>query len=292
MDIQSTPGKGTSVAVELPAPEGASVRRVPANPPAEYGASAREVTNGIAAYAGTEPVSGRSGSSILLVEDDPDMLASLSRLLRPHFQVTTAENGEDGLRRLAEMKPMLIVSDVMMPGMDGFAFIREVRSREETAAVPVIFLTALHSHEEVLEGLQYGAVDYIRKPFDRDVFLEKIRSLLSAQSRIISDYNRRFREYLEKWDPRAGQAARMPVQSAASCRCFPTYPEAERSIGAGRKRVHEQRDSGIARSFKEDGRQSRQHNLKKNGGNPAHPAPFRNAAGGIGPAVSPARAGL
>ena len=205
VDIQSTPGKGTSVAVELPAPEGASARRVPANPPAEYGAPAREVTDGIAAYAGTEPVSGQgSGSSILLVEDDPDMLASLSRLLRPHFQVTTAENGEDGLRRLAETKPMLIVSDVMMPGMDGFAFIREVRSREETAAVPVIFLTALHSQEEVLEGLQYGAVDYIRKPFDRDVFLEKIRSLLSAQSRVISDYNRRFREYLGKWDPGEG----------------------------------------------------------------------------------------
>jgi signal transduction histidine kinase/DNA-binding NarL/FixJ family response regulator len=195
VDIQSTPGKGTAVAVELPAAEGGPVRREVSSAPVNV------IPKSIAAYTETEPA---SGSSILLVEDDPDMLASLSRLLRPHFHVTTAENGEEGLLRLAETKPKLIISDVMMPGMDGFAFIREVRSREETTAVPVIFLTALYSHEEMLEGLQYGAVDYIRKPFDRDVFLEKIRSLLATQSRIIDDYNRRFREYLGKWDPSEG----------------------------------------------------------------------------------------
>ncbi len=196
VDIQSTPGEGTTVAMELPVSEGAPVRQGAAGLPAEYGTPSKEMPKGTAASAGAGPA-----SSILLVEDDPDMRASLSRLLNPHFHVTMAPNGEEGLLRLAEMKPRLIITDVMMPGMDGFAFVREVRRREETAAVPVIFLTALHSHEKTLEGLQYGAVDYIRKPFDRDVFLEKIRSLLAAQSRIINDYNRRFREYLEKWDP-------------------------------------------------------------------------------------------
>lgn len=142
-----------------------------------------------------------NASHLLVVEDDSDMLSSICDLLKDKYNITTAVNGEKALSVMKEMKPDLIISDVMMPLTDGFEFLKEVRSSEDFPEIPFIFLTAMSSHEQVLDGLRSGAVDYIRKPFNGEELTEKIGAILRSRSDFIKGYDERFREYLNEWNP-------------------------------------------------------------------------------------------
>jgi len=103
---------------------------------------------------------------ILIVDDDPWILRMVSTLLEKRgYKVLTAADGEEGLFRADQMRPDLIISDVMMPKMDGWAMIKALRSRGEFGIVPVIFLTALGGEEDRLKGFRLGADDYLPKPF-------------------------------------------------------------------------------------------------------------------------------
>lgn len=200
LDINSTPGIGTKVTLNLPVLVDGGTRhnQLQEQPRVISDDKSESIIAEKTQLPNTAP-------RILVVEDDPDLRSSLYRLLSPHFHVSLARDGKEGLLRLTEELPQLIVSDIMMPEMNGLEFIRQLRVLDETAAVPVIFLTALSSDEDILKGLQYGAVDYVRKPFNRDVLLEKIRSFISSEERLIKDYDRRFQKYLNNWNPLAGQ---------------------------------------------------------------------------------------
>jgi CheY-like chemotaxis protein len=112
-------------------------------------------------------LTGRMSSErILIVDDDPWILRMVSTLLEKRgYKILTAGDGEEGLFRADQMRPDLIISDVMMPKMDGWAMIKALRSRPEFGIVPVIFLTALGGEEDRMKGFRLGADDYLPKPF-------------------------------------------------------------------------------------------------------------------------------
>jgi CheY-like chemotaxis protein len=103
---------------------------------------------------------------VLIVDDDPWILRMVSTLLEKRgYSIATASDGEEGLMRADSIKPDLIITDVMMPKLDGWQLVRALRSRQELALVPVIFLTALGGEDDRIRGFRLGADDYLPKPF-------------------------------------------------------------------------------------------------------------------------------
>ncbi|MGZ3426807.1 MAG: response regulator [Polyangia bacterium] len=107
-----------------------------------------------------------SAPRVLIVDDDPWILRMVSTLLEKRgYAIATACDGEEGLMRADQLKPDLIITDVMMPKLDGWSLVRALRSRPELTLVPVIFLTALGGEEDRIKGFRLGADDYLPKPF-------------------------------------------------------------------------------------------------------------------------------
>lgn len=122
--------------------------------------------------------------TILVVEDNPDMIRFLVALLAYDFNVLSAQNGKDGLRMSLERRPDLVISDVMMPEMDGFEMARRLRQDPDGAKIPLIFLTARGSSDDRIEGHSGGADTYLSKPFRSEELLAAVDALLSRQQRI------------------------------------------------------------------------------------------------------------
>jgi CheY-like chemotaxis protein len=103
---------------------------------------------------------------ILVVDDDAWILRMVTTVLeKKGYQVTTAQDGEEGLAQAQATSPDLIITDVMMPKLDGWALVKQLRATPQLAFVPVIFLTALGSDEDRIRGFRLGADDYLAKPF-------------------------------------------------------------------------------------------------------------------------------
>ncbi|MBE9583264.1 response regulator [Mucilaginibacter sp. JRF] len=113
---------------------------------------------------------------ILIVDDNADMRAYLNRLLEPYFTTVIAMNGADALNKIHEQKPDLVLSDIMMPVMDGKAMLEHLRKSTDTQRLPVIFLSARAGEEARIDGLEAGADDYLVKPFSAAELLTKIRA--------------------------------------------------------------------------------------------------------------------
>lgn len=121
-------------------------------------------------------------ASILIIDDAPENLHILLELLKPQYRVLAAINGESGLRVAGNQpRPDLILLDVMMPGMDGYAVLSRLRDNPDTRDIPVVFLTALNTPEDEERGLQVGATDYITKPIKPAVVMARVRSQLQAK---------------------------------------------------------------------------------------------------------------
>jgi DNA-binding response OmpR family regulator len=119
--------------------------------------------------------------NILLVEDDPNFGIVLRDYLNLNgFQVTLARNGMEGFDKYKKGDYDLCILDVMMPYKDGYTLAKEIR--EDNTSVPIIFLTAKSMKEDVLQGYKVGADDFLNKPFDSEVLLAKIKTLLKRKS--------------------------------------------------------------------------------------------------------------
>ncbi len=127
---------------------------------------------------------------LLIVEDNEDFLYYLKDNLQQYFQIDTATNGKEAWQKALARHPDLIVSDVMMPEMDGLQLCDKIRKDERTAHIPLILLTAQLADEQMLTGLGIGASDYMTKPFNFQVLLAKIRSILKHQDTIKKTYQK------------------------------------------------------------------------------------------------------
>jgi len=122
---------------------------------------------------------------VLLADDNADMRDYVSRLLSEHYHVVTAVNGEDALEKMIQLRPDLLLSDVMMPKLDGFNLLKNIRNHPDIKNIPVILLSARAGEEAKLEGLDSGADDYLVKPFSAKELLARVEgSIKLARNRI------------------------------------------------------------------------------------------------------------
>jgi signal transduction histidine kinase len=192
---ESDPGKGTAMTFTLPylsyLPEGiAEGDRHKSMPEVDWTRalqrSAEYSSRGIIKENLPAPPSLKdkkeiAGEVILLVEDNADMLQFLEAQLQNHYQVITAIDGIQGRELALEHRPALIVSDVMMPGKDGYQLCRELKEDPRTSHIPVILLTAKVELQMKIEGLACGADDYLTKPFSNEELQARIKSLLNLK---------------------------------------------------------------------------------------------------------------
>lgn len=134
-----------------------------------------------------EPVLNENQSRLLIVEDNADLLAFLTAQLRNQYHIVQAGNGHEGLKAALDHPPELIISDVMMPGMDGIELVRQLRNATETSHIPIILLSAKHAVETQIQGLEYGADYYITKPFHLDFLQASIENLLKKRKQLFDN---------------------------------------------------------------------------------------------------------
>jgi signal transduction histidine kinase/CheY-like chemotaxis protein len=184
VSVQSEPGTGSTFTVVLPygRPDVVEDAARPAVGPSDAArgeaASWEEDTSRPAG-----PATAATAGSVLVVDDNADMRAYLTRLLGPHWSVRTTGNGEEALAAVAESPPDIVLTDVMMPRVDGFELLRALRADPATSDIPVIMLTARAGQEASVEGLEAGADDYLAKPFRADELVARVRVVLERAAR-------------------------------------------------------------------------------------------------------------
>ena len=122
--------------------------------------------------------------SVLLIEDNPDIRTYLTDLLSPQYSIYEASNGQEGLERALELVPDIIISDIMMPVMDGITFCRKLKSDMRISHIPIILLTARTLVNSIIEGFETGADEYLTKPFNERILLTRVNNLLQNRKRI------------------------------------------------------------------------------------------------------------
>lgn len=128
--------------------------------------------------------------SVLVIEDNVDMRNFICSELAHYYKVLEAENGQQGLEIIKKELPSLIVSDIMMPVMDGIELCKKVTKNLYTSHIPFIMLTARSANTDHLEGLETGADDYITKPFSIDILLAKIKNIIESRELLKTKYGR------------------------------------------------------------------------------------------------------
>lgn len=142
-----------------------------------------------------QPILTESGDKpkVLIVEDQSDLRAHLCNVLKMHYRVDEAANGVEGLEKASSSLPDIIITDVMMPEMDGFTFCGKLRKNVITSHIPIIMLTALDNVDSKREGLETGADAYVVKPFDKQLLVSQIQNLLTNRQLLKARFK-------EQWD--------------------------------------------------------------------------------------------
>ncbi|HEX5128602.1 MAG TPA: response regulator, partial [Usitatibacter sp.] len=199
---ESEPGRGTAFEIRIPfghahlpveqvasAPTGASV-------PGHAAMHLPELQDWLrlpdaARMPDVAPAPGTQRARILVADDNADMREYIERLLGEHWDVSVVEDGEMALRALLTSRYDLVLTDVMMPRMDGFALLRAIRSEASLRQLPVLMLSARAGEESRIEGLEAGADDYLVKPFSARELVAHVRGhLATAQARRLATRER------------------------------------------------------------------------------------------------------
>jgi signal transduction histidine kinase/ligand-binding sensor domain-containing protein/DNA-binding response OmpR family regulator len=183
--VKSEPEKGTCFTVLIPA------KKI-------YEPAARTTTNplpieDVEQIMLEESQKKDKKKTIVIVEDNEDLRFYLKDNLKGQYHVEEATNGKEGWEKVKQLNPDLVVSDIMMPLMDGIELARKIKTETLTAHIPVILLTAMGSEGKQLEGLKVGVNDYITKPFTFEILASRIRNLLAQQKLL----QKRFQKQIE-----------------------------------------------------------------------------------------------
>jgi DNA-binding response OmpR family regulator len=127
---------------------------------------------------------------VIIAEDDDQIRWYVKQILFPDFKVIEAVNGSDALELLSLETPDLIISDLMMPGVDGLNFCKQVKSNTATSHIPFIMLTAERSAEMKINGYEFGADDYVTKPIEPNVLRVRLHNILETRKRLMSIYQK------------------------------------------------------------------------------------------------------
>ena len=128
---------------------------------------------------------------LLVVDDEPNLLRAVAACLKAgNYEVSTARSGHEALMQLAESVPDLVISDIRMPGMDGYKLARQLRGSPRTALVPIVFLTAKDETADRIEGFRAGVDAYLTKPFEPDELIAVVNAILQRVERTHSQIAR------------------------------------------------------------------------------------------------------
>jgi signal transduction histidine kinase/ligand-binding sensor domain-containing protein/DNA-binding response OmpR family regulator len=188
--VESAPEKGSTFIVRIPVVEDTSQKKSGAdalifNQP--------KINLSVATHQLQHDVSVSNSDDekplILIVEDNEDLRFYLKENLRLHYRIEEASNGEVAWMKTRDLQPTLVVTDVMMPVMDGLDLCRKIKQDEHTSHIPVVMLTARTTHEQKVEGLESGADDYLTKPFSYEILEIKIRKLIEMRRELHKTIN-------------------------------------------------------------------------------------------------------
>ncbi|HNH22558.1 MAG TPA: response regulator, partial [Ferruginibacter sp.] len=200
--LESTPGKGSTFTITLPISHEAyvmfeqeknytlPVTNLEEKVQQEFGYINRAPEP---VATGAEAIPDPERYSLLIVDDHDQILVLLQSILADKYKIFTARNGEEALTLLEDEKIDLVISDILMPGMDGLTLCRRIKDNIQTSHVPVILLTAKAEIEDRIEGLQMGADSYIPKPFHPDHLFIRIEKLIKNREQI----RKRFENFAE-----------------------------------------------------------------------------------------------
>ncbi|HTJ31981.1 MAG TPA: SpoIIE family protein phosphatase [Dactylosporangium sp.] len=207
--VHSRPGEGSTFTVHVPYGAAQADDAGPAPAGGDTAAQVRgflaEVERWTAPPADAPALSGPDPGAprVLIVDDNEDMREYVRRILGADYRVSEAADGEQALRKLRTESPDLVLTDVMMPNLDGFAFLAELRADEVAGHLPVIMLSARAGDEATVEGLDAGADDYLVKPFSPRELRARVRANLEF------DRVRRTRDELQRSRELLDQAQRL-----------------------------------------------------------------------------------
>jgi signal transduction histidine kinase/ligand-binding sensor domain-containing protein/DNA-binding response OmpR family regulator len=193
--VESTPGKGTDFIVKLLTGNSHFPDDVIFKEREAYSYSPRVITSdqGLLKDDLTEPIEHDEEEKphILIVEDDVEMCYYLQRILEKQYNVDISKDGLDGWKKALEVSPDLVVTDIMMPGMNGIELTQKLKEEFKTCHIPVIMLSSKSAVESQVEGLQIGAEAYVPKPFNSEILLSYIQTILSQRKRVRAIFENR-----------------------------------------------------------------------------------------------------
>lgn len=181
ISVESAVGAGSTFWVKLPITNDAAFVD-------DGGASSQPVTAPTGLFGGTPQRHPSTAPTVLLIEDNPDVVEYLSACLKSHYTLDLAYNGQAGIDKALENVPDLIVSDVMMPFKDGFEVLEMLKNDERTSHIPIVLLTAKADVQSRLVGLRRGADAYLSKPFQQEELLVTVENLLALRRKLQSKY--------------------------------------------------------------------------------------------------------
>ncbi|MCB9297208.1 MAG: response regulator [Lewinellaceae bacterium] len=248
IDVESEVGKGTTFTVMLPIRKEAPALRLQEGG-GQPAADSKSISSGspLKEESAHAPMHESTDTPIhkptlLIIEDNADVTEYIISCLDKDYALQTARNGREGVEKALEIVPDVILSDVMMPEMDGFEVCRILKSSRATSHIPIVLLTAKATQEDKVAGLSQGADAYLTKPFDKEELLVRLRNLAAVSKRL--------RERLSEAPADGAWASEQEQQEAAFLRELTAVIEANlgdedfdttrlcRAVALGRTQLH------------------------------------------------------
>ncbi len=224
IDVESTLGKGTTFKILFPIRQEYTKTVITSEvfPTVNYSIGESTLVNPAGDFKSSpETISLDSSSSknknlpkVLIIEDTPDIADYIALCLKKSFEIEIAYNGDIGIQKALESVPDIIISDVMMPGKDGFEVCKILKEDEKTSHIPIILLTAKVDTKSRLEGLQQGADAYLTKPFNKKELLTRLEQMIIRQQNIHRYYSSHYQSSETQKSSKIDNSLSLPQEDA------------------------------------------------------------------------------